>query len=98
MRNFGELLSLIKYPLITEKAINLYGAQQYTFIVEKSLSKTEIKYTLEKFFNVKIIDVCTLMIPSKTRRVGKFIGKKSLYKKAYIKLKEGDSIKTLFDY
>ena len=34
------LLSLVKYPSLTEKAINLYGDRQYTFIVDKSLTKT----------------------------------------------------------
>jgi ribosomal protein L23 len=37
------------------------------------------------------------MLPTKTRRVGKFVGKRSRYKKAYVKLKEGDSITDLFN-
>jgi len=96
-RNLGDLLSLIKYPSLTEKSINLYGERQYTFIVDKSLTKIEIKYVLEKLFNVTITNVKTCMLPSKTRRVGKFIGKVSLYKKTYVKLKEGDSITDLFN-
>ena len=95
--NLGDLLNLIKYPLLTEKSINLYGMRQYTFIVDKSLTKTQIKYIIEKIFNVKITDVSTTILPIKTRRVGKYIGKRSRYKKAYIKLKEGDSITDLFN-
>ena len=95
--NLGDLLNLIKYPLLTEKSINLYGMRQYTFIVDKSLTKTQIKYIIEKIFNVTITDVSTTMLPLKTRRVGKYIGKRSRYKKAYIKLKEGDSITDLFN-
>lgn len=96
-RNLGDLLNLIKYPLLTEKAINLYGGRQYTFIVDRSLTKIEIKYILEKIFNVNILEVKTCVIPPRTKRVGRFIGKKSQYKKTYIKLKEGESISELFN-
>ena len=68
-----------------------------SFIVDKSLTKTQIKYIIEKIFNVKITDVSTTVLPIKTRRVGKYIGKRSRYKKAYIKLKEGDTITDLFN-
>ena len=55
MNNFGNLLNLIKYPLSTEKAINLYSNRQYTFIVARELTKTQIKFILEKIFEVKIL-------------------------------------------
>lgn len=96
-RNLGDLLSLIKYPLLTEKAINLYSKQQYTFIVDRSLTKTEIKYILEKIFNINIISVNTCILPIKKRKVGRFLGNRSQYKKTYVKLKEGDSISDLFN-
>jgi large subunit ribosomal protein L23 len=95
--NLGDLLSLIKYPLLTEKAINLYSKQQYTFIVDKSLTKTEIKYILEKIFNISIVSVNTCILPIKKRKVGRFLGNRSQYKKTYVKLKEGDSISDLFN-
>ena len=94
--NLGDLLNLVKYPSLTEKSVNLYGSRQYTFIVDKVLTKTQIKYIIEKIFNVTITDVNTAMLPVKTRRVGKYIGKRSRYKKAYVKLKEGDTITDLF--
>lgn len=96
-RNLGNLLNLIKYPSLTEKAINLYGDRQYTFIVDRSLRKTEIKYIIEKIFNVTIVEVNTCVLPTKTKRVGRFSGKKPRYKKTYVKLKEGDSITDLFN-
>jgi large subunit ribosomal protein L23 len=96
-RNLGNLLSLIKYPSLTEKAINLYGDRQYTFIVDRSLRKTEIKYIIEKIFNVTILEVNTCVLPTKTKRVGRFSGKKPRYKKTYVKLKEGESITDLFN-
>lgn len=97
-RNIGDLLNLIKYPLLTEKATNLFSNRQYTFIVDRSLTKTEIKYILEKIFNVTIISVNTCILPIKTKTVKRFVGNRAQYKKTYIKLKEGDSITSLFDY
>jgi len=97
MLNLGDLLNLIKYPSLTEKSINLYGDRQYTFIVDRVLTKTQIKYIIEKIFKVEISQVNTCILPTKTRRVGKFTGKRSRYKKAYVKLKEGNNITELFN-
>jgi large subunit ribosomal protein L23 len=95
MNNFGNLLNLIKYPLSTEKAINLYSNRQYTFIVARELTKDQIKFILEKIFEVKILQINTCLLPIKKRRVGRFIGKKAAYKKAYVTLKEGNTISDL---
>jgi large subunit ribosomal protein L23 len=95
--NLSNLLNLIKYPSLTEKSINLYGNRQYTFIVDRSLTKLEIKYAIEKLFQVNVINISTCMLPPKNRRVGKSIGKRPLRKKAFIKLKEGDRITELFN-
>jgi large subunit ribosomal protein L23 len=95
--NIAQLLQLIKYPSLTEKAINLYGDRQYTFIVDRSLTKTQIKFVIENIFNVNITNISTLMLPPKTRRVGKFLGKRTQYKKAFVKLKTGDTITELFN-
>lgn len=95
--NLSNLLNLVKYPSLTEKSINLYGDSQYTFIVDRALTKTQIKYILEKVFAVTIISVNTAILPVKMRRVGKSIGKRSQYKKVYIKLKKGDRIADLFN-
>ena len=95
--NLQELISLIKYPLLTEKATNLYEDRKYTFIVDRSLTKTQIKYLLENIFQVTILTINTLRLPPKTRRIGKFIGKRTNYKKVIIKLKEGDTIAELFN-
>ena len=97
MLNLGDLLNLIKYPSLTEKSINLYGDRQYTFIVDRVLTKTQIKYIIEKIFKVEISQVNTCILPTKTRKVGRFVGKRSRYKKAYVKLKEGNNITELFN-
>jgi large subunit ribosomal protein L23 len=97
MNNLGDLLNLIKYPSLTEKSVNLYGEHQYTFIVDKSLTKNKIKFVLENIFNVNVVKVNTSILPIKKRKVGKFVGKRTNYKKAYIKLKKGDRINILFN-
>ena len=59
MLNLGDLLNQIKYPSLTEKSINLYGDRQYTFVVDKNLTKTQIKYIIEKIFKVEVSKVNT---------------------------------------
>jgi large subunit ribosomal protein L23 len=95
--NLSKLLNYIKYPLLTEKSVNLYGNRQYTFIVDRSLTKLEIKSVIETVFNISIIAVNTCNLPPKNRRVGKFIGKRPSYKKAFVTLKKGDAITELFN-
>ena len=97
MLNLGDLLNQIKYPSLTEKSINLYGDRQYTFVVDKNLTKTQIKYIIEKIFKVEVSKVNTCVLPITTRRVGRFVGKRPRYKKAYVKLKEGNNITELFN-
>lgn len=95
--SLGNLLSSIKYPLVTEKSFNLYEKRQYTFIVTKQLTKVEIKYIFQKIFDVTITDVRTCILPAKFKKVGRFLGKKPSYKKVILKVKEGDIIKNIFD-
>lgn len=93
----GDLLMLIKYPSITEKSINLYNNRQYTFLVDPSLTKVQIKYILQNLFNVTIIGVNSATLPIKKRRVGRTIGKRANYKKVFITLKEGQSLTELLN-
>jgi large subunit ribosomal protein L23 len=86
-------IDLIKYPLITDKTTRLLNNNQYTFIVDLKISKTDIKEALEFLFNVRIIKVNTLHLSIKKRQVGKFNGAKSQYKKAIVKLAKGYTIK-----
>jgi large subunit ribosomal protein L23 len=82
----------IKYPLITDKATRLLENNQYSFIVNPSSDKITIKTAIEYLFDVKVIKVNTCHLPKKKRRVGKYIGWKSHYKKAIVTLSEGDTI------
>ena len=94
-KNLNKLLKLIKYPSITEKSVNLNDLRYYTFIVDRTLKKPEIKYILQEMFGITITDINTSILPIKRKKVGKFIGKCSNYKKAYIKIQEGQTISGL---
>lgn len=96
-RTLGDLFLLIKYPLITEKSSYLYKRDIYTFIVDKSMTKFEIKSAFENFFSIKIVEIKTMNLAIKKKKVGKFLGNKPNYKKIYIKLKKGYYINGLFD-
>ena len=83
---------IIKYPIITDKATRLLENNQYSFIVDRFSSKPAIKASIEYLFNVKVIQVNTCRLPRKQKRVGKYIGWKPQYKKAIVRLAEGDVI------
>lgn len=85
-------IHIVKYPLITDKATRLLEKNQYTFIVDHSSDKISIKNSIEYLFNVKVIKINTCQLPKKQKRVGKFIGWKSHYKKAIVTLAEGNTI------
>jgi large subunit ribosomal protein L23 len=80
-------------PVVTEASAMLQEERQtYTFIVAKEANKLEIRNAVQQLFNVTVQDVRTANYPGKVRRVGRSIGRKSGYKKALVKLVEGDSI------
>jgi large subunit ribosomal protein L23 len=86
-------INLIKYPLLTSKAAQLFYNNQYTFIVAPNANKTIIKRTIEFLFNVKIIKVTTSRLRKKKNpSVGKYKGFKPHYKKAIVKLASGNTI------
>jgi large subunit ribosomal protein L23 len=86
------LIDLIKKPIITDKTTKILENNQYCFAVNRYANKSEIKQAIEYVFNVKVKKINTLNLPIKTKTVGKFIGKKTRYKKAIVTLVEQDSI------
>jgi len=84
---------IIKAPIITEQSTQLIESQnRYTFKVEKSANKVEIKKAIEAIFNVKVLSVNTVNVLPKFKRMGKYEGYKSAYKKAIVKITEGQKI------
>jgi len=84
---------ILKKPVITEKSSRLQEkVNQHTFIVSKDANKYQIKKTIENKFSVKIEKVNTMNYEGKAKRVGKFLGKKSDFKKAVVTLKKDFTI------
>jgi large subunit ribosomal protein L23 len=84
---------VILRPVVTEASAVLQEERHtYTFIVAKDSNKIEIRNAVQSLFGVSVQDVRTANYPSKVRRVGRSTGRKSGYKKALVKLVEGDSI------
>lgn len=84
---------VIRKPLVTEKS-NIGREEQnlVTFAVDPRANKHEIRQAVEQLFSVKVVDVRTMRMPRKTRRVGRFAGRKTAWKKAIVKLAEGQAI------
>ena len=90
MSNYRDI---IKAPIITEKSADLaQNHNTYTFSVDVNANKTQIKQAIEKIFNVKVLNVNTVNVKPKTRRVGRYEGKTNRVNKAIVKLDEGSSI------
>jgi len=88
-----DIYQIIKEPHITEKAtLQKEGANQISFKVHKRANKIEVKQAIETLFKTKVLDVQTMNVRGKRRRVGRNVGKKSDWKKAIVKLAPGESI------
>ena len=83
---------IIIAPIITEKSASLEAQNTYVFKVDIKANKTSIKQAIEKIFNVKVLSVNTSNSHPKKKRVGKYTGMTNKYKKAIVKLAEGNSI------
>lgn len=84
---------LIKSPIITEKSSDIRKDNlKYVFKVELKTNKIEIKQAIESLFKVKVAKVNTINVKPKSKRVGRYKGMTSRYKKAIVTLKEGEKI------
>ncbi len=85
--------NLIRYPSITEKNTTLRQMQnKYVFNVMKDATKPQIKEAVEKLFNVTVESVNTSIVKGKRKRMGRNVGFRPDWKKAIVKVKEGQSI------
>jgi large subunit ribosomal protein L23 len=71
-------------PIITEKSIDGLEKGKYTFKVAKDANKLEIKQAVEELFEVEVVKVNTMNCTGRTKRMGKFVGKKPDWKKAIV--------------
>jgi len=84
--------TVILRPIITELSYDLIGDNRYTFEVAKQANKIEIGKAVEEIFNVKVLNVNTMNVKGKPKRVRYAKGYSRSWKKAIVTLAEGDSI------
>jgi large subunit ribosomal protein L23 len=83
-------------PCITEKAVNMSAQGNfYTFEVEKNANKLQIKKAIEAKYSVNVLQVRVINIPAKKITRGRIQGMRSGYKKAIVKVKEGQKIEVV---
>ena len=91
--NQERLFKVLLGPHITEKAAMADGAvAQVVFKVATDASKLEVKKAVEQLFEVKVEGVRVVNVKGKTRRTRTGIGQRSDWKKAYVRLAEGQDI------
>lgn len=85
--------SIIERPLITEKNQLLQDKEnKYVFEVARYANKLEIKQAIEDIFDVRVESVRTMRMQGKIKRMGRFEGRRPNWKKAIVKLTDGDVI------
>ena len=85
--------SIIRYPSITEKNTTQRETQnKYVFEVLRTATKPQIKVAVEKLFGVSVVSVNTMVVKGKKKRMGRFAGYKPDWKKAIVKIQEGQRI------
>jgi large subunit ribosomal protein L23 len=85
-----NVYQVIRRPLVTEKGVDKKDNERtLVFEVSADANKTQVKQAVEKLFKVKVDDVRTANFEGKMRRRGRFMGYRSDWKKAYVKLKDG---------
>ena len=87
-----NLRDVLIRPLITEKSNTGMQDNKYTFIVPLNANKVEIRQAVETVFKVKVLDVNTVRVMGKIKRMGKYSGKRPDYKKAIVKIAPGQRI------
>ena len=85
---------IIIAPVITEKSNDELQAGKYTFRVNKKATKIDIRNAVEKLFEVKVLKVNTMTVKGKEKRVGRYTGKTSDWKKAIVTIDTNPSDKT----
>jgi len=93
-----NLYDVIRRPLITEKSTTLKEAQRTVcFEVHRDATKPEIKRAVEALFGAKVKDVRVANVHGKTKRQGRYAGKRPDWKKAFVVLKKGEKMVEFFE-
>lgn len=80
-------------PLVTERSMLMRDDQnKYAFRVHVRATKPEIRKAVEELFDVKVVAVTTMNVIGKTKRLGRYVGRRSAWKKAIVKVASGQKI------
>jgi large subunit ribosomal protein L23 len=91
--NDYKLAAVLQAPVISEKSTLAAEAnKRFVFKVQKQATKKQIKTAVEKMFSVEVEAVQVLNVKGKQKRFARTLGKRSDWKKAYVKLKPGNDI------
>ena len=88
----SEVFDIILGPMVTEKTAAQQDENIYAFKVGEKANKVQIKQAVQELFGVEVLSVRTVLMRGKMKRFGRFFGKRSNWKKAYVTLAEGDAI------
>jgi len=92
-----KLSAVLVKPIVTEKSNKLSdNSRTYAFRVDRKANKLEVKKAVQEFYGVTVIEVNTVVVPGKAKskftKAGFISGRKPAYKKAYVKVAEGETI------
>lgn len=88
-----QLYQVLVAPVVTEKStLAAEKGGQVVFKVATTATRNDVKAAVEQAFDVEVESVQVLNVKGKTKRFGRSLGKRSDWKKAYIRLKEGSDI------
>jgi len=88
-----QLMNVVLAPVVSEKSTFVADKnRQYVFRVADHATKPEIKAAIELMFKTKVDGVTVLNVRGKERRFGRLTGRKRNWKKAYVRLAEGQEI------
>ena len=88
---------IIIRPVLTEKSYDMMAEKRYVFEVAPKATKTQIKTAVESIFDVKVEKVNTVVTQGKLKRMGKYEGRTSTVKKAYVILKKDSKAIEFFE-
>jgi len=89
----ARLRKLLKRPLMTEKVVRMTEERNtYAFEVPRDANKVEIRRAVETLFEVEVLDVRTINVRGKLKRLGRNLGRRAATKKAMVTLKEGHKL------
>jgi large subunit ribosomal protein L23 len=87
-----KILGVLRSPHISEKTTRVQESNQYVFEISSDATKADVKAAVEELFSVKVLAVNVLVVKGKTKSFRQRTGRRGNWRKAYVRLAEGQSI------